>query len=133
MAFDVKAEILSAIGKTDDNNIKAVLLLLFGVLEELGGKIDSMMGSEVRRAVLNGHEEVHHEHHEWITARMASDCAEVCAWAKDKMEDEKDAEAQAKIDARANRRVAIEEGIRKVVTLVIGAAIGATSLLWALK
>lgn len=120
MAFDVKSEILSAIGKTDDPNIKAVLLLMLGVLEEIGGKIDSMMTVEVRKAVLNGHESVHNEHHIWIAGRMEADCSAACDWAREKMQDEAEAEKEAKADKRTARDAAI----RQVVTMLVGAALG---------
>ncbi|MBI5920263.1 MAG: hypothetical protein HY847_01290 [Betaproteobacteria bacterium] len=120
MAFDVKGEILSAIGKTDDPNIKAVLLLMLGVLEEIGGKIDSMMSDEVRKAVLNGHESVHNEHHVWIAERMAEDCSSACTWARGKME----AEAEAEKEAKADKRTARDAAIRQVVTMLVGAALG---------
>ena len=57
MAFEAKAEILAAIGKTEDPNMKVVLLLLLAVFEEIGDKIDDMRADEkgLREAVLNGH------------------------------------------------------------------------------
>lgn len=79
MNFDAKSEILSAIAKTDDQNIKAVLLLLLCVLEFTGDKIDgvskqleTLLRDEqaMRVAVLNGHEPVHHLHHEWISKKI---------------------------------------------------------------
>lgn len=38
---DVRATILEAIGATDDNDTKAVLLLMLGVLESVGKVIES--------------------------------------------------------------------------------------------
>ncbi len=75
MSFDAKAEILKAIADTEDRNLKTVLLLLLGVLEELGAKIDAMGSDErvLREVVLNGHEDVHHGHHEWIAKKMKAE------------------------------------------------------------
>lgn len=75
MSFDAKTAILSAIAKTDDPNMKTVLLLLLGVLEEIGSKIDSFASNDdaLRQAVLNGHEGVHHAHHEWIEKQIKAE------------------------------------------------------------
>lgn len=75
MSFDAKSEILKAIAETGDRNLKTILILLLGVLEELGAKIDAMGSDEraLREAVLNGHEDVHHDHHEWIARQMKAE------------------------------------------------------------
>lgn len=72
MSFDAKSEILKAIADTGDKNLKTILLLLLGVLEELGAKIDAIGSDEraLREVVLNGHEEVHHGHHEWVAKKI---------------------------------------------------------------
>lgn len=99
MNFDAKSEILKEIAKTDDQNIKAVLLLLLGVLEFTGDKIDgvskqleTLLRDEqaMRVAVLNGHEPVHHKHHEWIEDRMKLDpeINAIVVWAKDQMDEQ---------------------------------------------
>lgn len=72
MAFNVKSEIMASIAKTDDPNMKTLLLLMLGVLEEIGDKIDTIMRDEkgLRDTVLNGHEPVHHDHHVWIARKI---------------------------------------------------------------
>jgi hypothetical protein len=72
MSFNAKSEILLAIAKTDDANLKMLLLLMLGVLEEIGGKIDSIWADEksLRDTVLNGHAPMHHDHHEWIMKKI---------------------------------------------------------------
>lgn len=72
MSFDAKEEILKAIADTGDKTLKTILLLLLGVLEELGSKIDAIGSDEraLREVVLNGHEEVHHGHHEWVAKKI---------------------------------------------------------------
>ncbi len=84
MSTDARSEIIKAIAATTDQNLKTVLLLLLGVLEELGGKIDAMRADEVglKEAVLNGHSDKHNKHHDWIEERMGSDCDEGCTWAE---------------------------------------------------
>lgn len=70
--FDVKSEILSSIAKTQDQTIKSLLLIMLGVLEEIGGKIDNVISDEkaMREMVLNGHASVHHAHHVWVEQKM---------------------------------------------------------------
>jgi len=135
MAIDVKSEILSAIAKADDQNMKTLLLLMLGVLEEIGGKIDAIWKNDkaLREAVLNGHEAVHGRHHEWIEQRMESKCAAACQWAEKKMVEEIEATKTAKEDARADKRVARDAVIRQVVTIFVSVAAGVVGALWALK
>jgi hypothetical protein len=74
--FNVKTEIMAAIAKTDDPNMKMAFLLMLGILEEIGGKIDSLRQDEkwLRETVLNGHAHVHDDDHTWIAAqRKAQD------------------------------------------------------------
>lgn len=73
--FNVRSEILSGIAKTEDQTVKSLLLLLLGVLEEIGGKIDSVISDErsLRETVLNGHSDVHPKHHEWIAEKMQAE------------------------------------------------------------
>ena len=114
MSFNVKSEILSAIAKSDDANMKAVLLLLLGVFEDIGGKLDTMMRDEtaMRAAVLNGHAPVHHDHHQWIERKI-------------KEEDEADKRAaqedQKATDERRRVRYNLAE---KVVWAILAGAVG---------
>lgn len=96
--FNVRSEILSAIGKTDDPNMKMVLLLLLGVLEEIGGRLDEFLQDEhmLREKVLNGHGGVHNAHHDHIETCIELDCLDVCRWAKTKMQEEEDAKKTQK-------------------------------------
>ncbi len=73
--FNVRSEILSGIAKTEDQTVKSLLLLMLGVLEEIGGKIDSVISDErsLRETVLNGHSDVHPKHHEWIAEQMLAE------------------------------------------------------------
>ena len=73
--FDVKSEILSAIAKTEDQTVKSILLIMLGVLEEIGAKIDAVMNDEtaLRETVLNGHSNVHSKHHEWISVQLTKE------------------------------------------------------------
>lgn len=67
-AFNVKSAIMEQIAKTNDDNLRIVFVLLLGVLEEIGAKIDNVMRDEstIKRMVLNGHVENHHADHDWI-------------------------------------------------------------------
>ena len=73
--FNVRSEILSGIAKTEDHTVKSLLLLMLGVLEEIGGKIDSVISDKrsLRETVLNGYSDVHPKHHEWIAEKMQAE------------------------------------------------------------
>lgn len=92
MSFDAKSGILKAINETNDPAMKTVLLLLLGVFEEIGSKIDNFVENEksLRSMVLNGHEPVHHAHHEWLENRIARDeeVRGMMVWIKSKMREE---------------------------------------------
>lgn len=141
MSFNVKSEILSAIAKTDAPETKTLLLLMLGVLEEIGGKIDGFLQDEkqIREKVLNGHEPSHHKHHDWVAERMTEQCDETCTWVKKQMAADDETKAirawvaakmQAEEDAaKANKttlRKAIDKAVEQGVTIIITA--GATLL-----
>lgn len=71
----VKQQIMTAIAGTDDAHLKTVLILMLGILEEIGGKIDAVLADEktLRDAVLNGHAAVHDDDHEWIKVQRAKE------------------------------------------------------------
>lgn len=129
MSFNVKSEILSAIAKTEDQNMKSLLLIMLGVLEEISGKIDAMLNDEkaLRETVLNGHEPVHHQHHEWLAERITKDeeVRLMMAWIKVKM--------QAEMDNKATARKLRDDLIAKVLgwaTLAfLGFVVGQSGLL----
>jgi hypothetical protein len=121
-----KDEIIAAIAKTEDVNMKVVLLLLHGVLDEISTKIDAMAADEkgLRAAVLNGHEPVHHAHHEYISRRMQYEEADMeqRRWISKQMADEAE---EAKADKEAKRTIRnnlIERVIWAALTLMAGAA-----------
>lgn len=100
MSFDAKAGIMRAINDTNDPAMKTLLLLMLGVLEEIGGKIDSVLNNEqaLRQTVLNGHAESHHKHHEWLERRMKRDekIDLIVGWAENKIVKERQAEEDAR-------------------------------------
>lgn len=100
MSFDVKSEIMSSIGKTEDPQLKMILLLMLGVLEEIGSKIDGALADRkaLRESVLNGHADTHHDDHEWVKERRRSDseinalisrAMPLMVWGEAKMTDER--------------------------------------------
>lgn len=102
-----RIEIMNAIGKTDDHNLKMVLLLMLGVMEEIGHKIDGIYEDKemMRATVLNGHADVHHSDHEWIKYHRAEDAQRlniikriepVMIWAETKILEEKEAKNAVK-------------------------------------
>jgi len=90
--FNVKSAILSEIAKTDDSQMKTILLLMLGVLEEIGSKIDLAIDNEkkmMKSFVLNGHEENHHLHHDWIAQRLKHNGR--CEWANKQIAEQAEA------------------------------------------
>jgi hypothetical protein len=118
-AFNVRSEILGAIAKTEDPNMKMILLLMLGVLEEIGAKIDTVISDEqaLKDTVLNGHSPKHHLHHDWIEQRMNHQGR--CEWANRKIEIEK---VTAETKTGVIRKVL--ETVLSQVGLVIVTAIG---------
>lgn len=84
-SFDVKSEILKAINGTNEPAMRTVLMLMLGLFESVNEKLDAVLSDEaaMRTAVLNGHESVHHGHHEWIERRIKRDpeIEAIVAWA----------------------------------------------------
>lgn len=148
--FDVASELKARIAKENDEDRRTMLLLLLGVFEAnlagmnaLAEKIDALRNDEkgLREAVLNGHEQVHHGHHEWIAAqmdraketevirtwalrRMASSCETGCEWAETKRLEELEAAKTAKADAAADRRTARNAAINQGVTILVSVLLG---------
>ena len=125
MGSDTKSKILVAIQETQDQTLRTVLMLMLGIVEEIGDKIDSILADEksLREAVLNGHAANHDEHHKWIARQivhnedhlrhhrwlqehMEADCGDVCEWARNKMAEEK--------ENAASRRRIVEGWIGKI-------------------
>lgn len=100
MSFDAKSGILKAINETNDPAMKTVLLLMLGVFEEIGEKIDSVLNNDatIRAMVLNGHEPVHHKHHEWLNDRIARDeeIKVLSSWVRVQMQHEADNKASSR-------------------------------------
>ena len=78
----VKAMIFEEIKKSSDDNLKAILALMYGSLEytdeaisRIEAKIDALRTDEValKKVVLNGYNDKHHSHHEWLDRRIAHD------------------------------------------------------------
>lgn len=123
MSFDAKSGIMRAINETNDPAMKTVLLLMLGVFEEIGGKIDSVLKNEraLRETVLNGHTDSHHSHHEWVAKRIERDdeIDRIVDWAAAKMAQEREAEE----DARKVKVGLIEKVLGYLIVAAIAAAI----------
>lgn len=67
-----------AISKTNDENMKTVLLFMLTFMDTIATKIDTILMDEKRltEVVLNGHATVHHEHHEWIARQIKEEAEE---------------------------------------------------------
>lgn len=128
MSFNAKSSIVSEIARTNDPAMKTVLLLLLGVFEEIGGKMDSVLSNEraLRQTVLNGHTDSHHGHHEWLDRRIKRDeqIEVIVGWAENKIIREREAEE----DARKVRTGVFEKVLTAVFVAAISFAAG-----WAFK
>ena len=124
--FNVRSEILSAIAKTNDENLKMILLLMLGVLEEIGSKIDTVISDEqaLRQTVLNGHEPVHHAHHDWVALRIAHQGR--CEWANKQIAEQ--AETLATKKSLASKFA--ESLINQLGTVIITALAVAAGFTW---
>ena len=112
--MSAKQAVMAAIAKTEDQNVKAIMILMLEIMEEIVGKIDALRADEkgLREAVLNGHTACHDEHHEWIAKRIADEAEE------------------AKANAASARK--IRDGLlEKVLWLLLVLASGAAG--WVLK
>jgi hypothetical protein len=129
----LKADILAAIGRTTNEDMKTVLLLTFGVLEVVIARLDAMAADEkgLREAVLNGHAENHDRDHIWIgeQIRYKDLTADERRWVRGKMAAEVEAEKEAKADKREARNAAI----RQTVTIVMSILAGIAGALWMMK
>lgn len=138
--FNVKHEILSAIGKEDDPRMKTILLLMLGVLEEIGSKIDAVVSNEaaLRVTVLNGHAAYHDKDHDflkevrsaWQSIIDTRDMVEHrmangghCEWASKKIAEEKQ-EAIDNADSKRRIRDAVIEKIVIGLVSSISTALG---------
>lgn len=121
MSFDAKNGILKAINETNDPAMKTVLLLMLGVFEEIGGKIDSVLKNEraLRETVLNGHTDTHHGHHEWLTKRIERDVEidHIVDWAASKMTQERETAE----DARKVKVSVTEKALGYLIVAALGA------------
>src|SRR5574343_1325591 len=117
--FNVRSEILAQIAKTQDENMRSILLLMLGVLDEISKKIDGVLADEksLREAVLNGHTLTHDDDHEWIKGQRQMDCHTICAWARGKMQEEAEA-----ADIKQHRlRKMVDKAAEHAVTVALTA------------
>lgn len=80
MSEDLRNEIIREIAKTNDVGMKAVLLLMLKVVSDISDKIDTLMDEKgLRDAVLNGHEQDHDAHHEWVARKIQEELDDAAA------------------------------------------------------
>lgn len=82
-----------------DPTIRALLNIQMLIVEEIGEKLETILGDRdgLREAVLNGWEQYHHDHHEWIAKQIG---------------DEKESKELAKDQMKAARKAFVESAIR---------------------
>jgi len=78
----IKDQIFREIQESEDKNLKAILALMYGSLEytddaiqRIEAKIDSIKHDDVslKKLVLNGYNDKHQTHHEWLDGRISND------------------------------------------------------------
>lgn len=140
--FNARSEIMEFIAKTNDDTQRMVWMMMLGILEQqeegfrkIEEKLDQALSNEesLRKSVLNGHSDTHHDDHDWVQERRKANCSEVCAWSRKKMEAEAQAEQDAKEIAKAGKKAAVEQVARMAVIGLIGAMSGVTAALMVLK
>ena len=130
---NTRVEIMNAIGKTDDHNLKMILLLMLGIMEEIGSKIDNIYDDKarLRAEVLNGHADIHHSDHEWIKhyrmenvqrMKIIERIEPVVLWAETKILEEKENKKLVK----AGVAEVITGVVEKAVWVLIGVAVTVT-------
>ncbi len=100
MGTEVRQKIMDAIATGGEIPHSTILAIMLGVLDEIKSEIAMIRGDlpGLRQAVLNGHVDVHHEHHEWIKDHMQHVSVAVCEWGKAKMaEESSDKESRRKL------------------------------------
>lgn len=129
-------KIIEAIAATKDDNLRAVLMIMLAVLEEIGAKVDSVLADEatLKAIVLNGTSGVHEDDHKWIEGlrkrepdvlRAMSYAEErhkhggYCDFASRKLAEEKD-------DAQSRRKLrdGLTERIAWGILVIIAAGLG---------
>jgi hypothetical protein len=129
-------KIIEAIAATKDDNLRAVLMIMLAVLEEIGAKVDSVLADEatLKAIVLNGTSGVHEDDHKWIEGLRkrepdvlhAMSYAEerhkhggYCDFASRKLAEEKD-------DAQSRRKLrdGLTERIAWGILVIIAAGLG---------
>lgn len=107
-------KIIETIGSTKDDTIRAVLMIMLAVLEEISGKIDDFKSDELslRESVLNGHASAHDAHHHWIAQRIENRCEDSCSWVKAKIKEEE--------ISRADSRKLVGSVKEKIINMVLG-------------
>lgn len=137
MAFELKSEILNQISKTQDENMRIVLLLLLGVLEagaegmqQIADKIDELRNDEdaLRKTVLNGIANIHEDDHHWL-AEHRKGGAECDAMMERAMPviDWVEQQVKSETEAKANRKSLVQKGLEaaagQIVTILITALV----------
>lgn len=121
-ATKLRHEIMQAISKTNDENMKMVLLFMLTFMDTIATKIDTILMDENRltEVVLNGHAHVHHGHHEWVERRIKQDCSAYCDWAKRKQQEEAEEQKADKESARTIRDGLIQNILWALLVVVAG-------------
>lgn len=110
----LRGELMAQIAQTNDQSMKIILLFMLNMLDEIVDRIDEILDDErgLRETVLNGHEPVHHAHHEWVAARIKQEEDDAKAAADEKKEERK--------GWRAVRFSVIERVITTAALVVMG-------------
>ena len=128
--FNVRAEILSKIAETRDDTLRTILLLLLGVLDEIGSKIDNVMKDDatIKKLVLEHHAESHAGHHDYLNGKIINDpriqqmiarALPALEWAEAKQIEER----QLAKDNKGSLRHIIETLIAQAVPMLIAATL----------
>jgi polyribonucleotide nucleotidyltransferase len=123
----LQEDILSAMTKVEDSTYRLILSLMLRVisaqqklLKEMVDRLDTVIDDEqrMREIVLNGHDMMHHKHHDWLEKQLAnSDELEYAMrWAAGKMAEEKEQRSNFK----RSRNSVVEKIFIAGITFIFG-------------
>lgn len=120
----IKDQIVNAIAKSDDPQLKTVLMLMLHMQEEIVTKMDAVLADEkkLKELVLNGSAAEHDQDHTWVRERraQAETLVDDHAWVRAQRDD-------AAENKRSQRK--IRDGL--ILNIVWGVIAGACTYLGA--
>lgn len=114
-ASPTRDKIIDAIGNTKDDDLRAVLMIMLAILEEISQKIDSVLEDEesIRNTVLNGEAKDHPSDHQFIRDLRKARPGGYCDYANRMMREEEERKKGARnmMNSLAERGLMLALGV----------------------